>query len=44
VPVEGDYGVIYEVKDGRVIRASLYGSHAEALEAAGLEGRSGRFL
>jgi ketosteroid isomerase-like protein len=36
VPVELDSGVIYEVQDGRIIRGSLYGSHGEALEAAGL--------
>ena len=29
-------GLIYELKDGRVIRITNYLTHAEALEAAGL--------
>jgi ketosteroid isomerase-like protein len=36
VPVGVDNGVVWELKDGRVIRGTVYGSHAEALEAAGL--------
>jgi ketosteroid isomerase-like protein len=36
VPVEGDYGLIFELKNGRIIRTTLYLSHAEALETAGL--------
>jgi ketosteroid isomerase-like protein len=36
VPVEWDTASISEVKDGRIIRATNYNSHAEALEAAGL--------
>jgi ketosteroid isomerase-like protein len=36
VPVEWDNGVVFELRDGRVIRATNYLSHAEALEAAGL--------
>ena len=36
VPVELDLGLIYELKDGRVIRITNYLTHAEALEAAGL--------
>jgi ketosteroid isomerase-like protein len=36
VPVELDSGVVWELKDGRMIRGTLYGSQAEALEAAGL--------
>ena len=34
VPVELDLGLIYELKDGRVIRITNYLTHAEALEAA----------
>jgi ketosteroid isomerase-like protein len=36
VPVELDLGLIYELKDGRVIRITNYLTHAEALEAVGL--------
>ena len=36
VPVELDSGTVWELKDGRMIRGIVYGSHAEALEAAGL--------
>jgi ketosteroid isomerase-like protein len=36
VPVALDLGLIYELKDGRVIRITNYLTHAEALEAAGL--------
>ena len=36
VPVELASGHIYELKDGRVIRATFYGSHADTLHAAGL--------
>jgi ketosteroid isomerase-like protein len=36
VPVELDNGAVWELKDGRIIRATLYNSHAAALEAAGL--------
>jgi ketosteroid isomerase-like protein len=35
-PVEWDNGVVFELRDGRIIRATNYLSHAEALEAAGL--------
>ena len=38
VPVEADNGLVFELKDGRVIRGTNYLSHAEALEAAGLSG------
>jgi ketosteroid isomerase-like protein len=34
--VEWDNGVVIELKDGRLIRATNYLSHAEALEAVGL--------
>ena len=36
VPVELNVGQIYELEDGRLVRARNYLSHAEALEAAGL--------
>jgi ketosteroid isomerase-like protein len=36
IPIEWDNGVVYELKDGRIIRGTNYLSHAEALEAAGL--------
>jgi ketosteroid isomerase-like protein len=35
-PVEWDNGVVFELKGGRLMRATNYLSHAEALEAAGL--------
>ena len=36
VPVEWDNGLVVELNDGRVTRATNYPSHAEALEAAGV--------
>jgi ketosteroid isomerase-like protein len=36
VPVEWRYGQIFELESGRLIRARVYLSHDEALEAAGL--------
>jgi ketosteroid isomerase-like protein len=36
VPVEWNSGVVYELRDGRVVRATNYSTLAEALEAAGL--------
>ena len=36
VPVELHQGLVYELKDGRVIRCRNYPDHAGALEAAGL--------
>jgi ketosteroid isomerase-like protein len=36
VPVEWDNGVVYELKDGLIIRVTNYATHAEALEAARL--------
>jgi ketosteroid isomerase-like protein len=36
VPVELNLGMVYELKDGCVIRMTNYLTHAEALEAAGL--------
>jgi len=35
VPVEWDNGLLFELRDGRPVRATNYTSHAEALEAAG---------
>jgi ketosteroid isomerase-like protein len=35
-PVEWQFGQVWELKDGRVIRTRNYDSPAEALEAAGL--------
>src|SRR5918995_645766 len=35
-PVELKIGVVWELKDGRVVRARNYLRHAEAIEAAGL--------
>ena len=35
-PVELNVGVVWELKDGRVVRVRNYLSHAAALEAAGL--------
>jgi ketosteroid isomerase-like protein len=35
-PVEFKVGVVWELKDGRVVRARNYFSYAAALEAAGL--------
>ena len=37
VPVELDIGMVWELKNGRVVRIRNYLSHAEALAAAGLE-------
>jgi ketosteroid isomerase-like protein len=36
VPVELNLGQVWELEEGRMIRARNYFSHAEALEAAGL--------
>jgi ketosteroid isomerase-like protein len=35
-PVETDNGVVYELRDGCIVRASNYFDHGEALKAAGL--------
>jgi ketosteroid isomerase-like protein len=37
VPVELNLAQVYELEDGRMIRARNYLSHADALEAAGLQ-------
>jgi len=36
IPVELNLGMVYELKDGCVIRMTNYLTHAEALEAVGL--------
>jgi ketosteroid isomerase-like protein len=36
VPVEWNSGVVYELRDGRIVRATNYQTLADALEAAGL--------
>ncbi len=36
VRVDQKNGVVYELSEGRIVRASNYLAHAEALEAAGL--------
>jgi ketosteroid isomerase-like protein len=36
VPVELEFGLLYELKAGRVIRAHMFQDPADALEAAGL--------
>ena len=37
IPVEGDHGYVWTVKDGIAVRFRWFQSHAEALEAAGIE-------
>ena len=36
VPVDWDNGLVYELKDGLIVRVTNYVTHADALEAAGL--------
>jgi ketosteroid isomerase-like protein len=36
VPVEWDNGLVYELKDGLIVRVTNYVTHADAIEAAGL--------
>ena len=36
VPVEGDHGYVWTVKEGLAVRFQWFNSHREALEAAGL--------
>ena len=36
IPVEGDHGYVWTVKDGVAVRFKWFQSHAEALEAAGV--------
>ena len=36
VPVEWDNGLVYELKDGLIVRVTNYVTHADALKAAGL--------
>ena len=37
IPVEGDHGYVWTVKDGVAVRFRWFQSHAEALEAAGIQ-------
>jgi hypothetical protein len=37
IELEGDHGYVWTVKDGMAIRFRWFQSHAEALEAAGIE-------
>jgi ketosteroid isomerase-like protein len=37
VPLEGEHGYLWTVRDGLAIRFRWFSSHGEALEAAGLE-------
>jgi ketosteroid isomerase-like protein len=37
IELEGDHGYVWTVKDGLAVRFQWYQSHAEALEAAGIE-------
>jgi ketosteroid isomerase-like protein len=36
VPLEGEHGYVWTLRDGQAIRFRWFSSHAEALEAAGL--------
>ena len=38
VPVEGEHGYVWTVRDGLAVRFQWFQSHREALEAAGLHG------
>jgi ketosteroid isomerase-like protein len=38
VPVEGEHGYVWTVRDGLAVRFQWFQSHREALEAAGLTG------
>lgn len=38
--VELRAGSVWELRDGRIVRAEFFGSRAEALEAAGLSGEA----
>jgi ketosteroid isomerase-like protein len=40
VPLAGEHGYIWTVRDGKGVRFRWFGSHAEALEAAGVAGRA----
>jgi ketosteroid isomerase-like protein len=35
-PIEGEYTLIYDLRDGQLVRIRAYLDRAEALEAAGL--------
>ena len=36
VPLEGEHGYVWTVRDGQAVRFRWFNSHAEALEAAGI--------
>jgi hypothetical protein len=36
VPLEGEHGYVWTLRDGQAVRFQWFGSHAEALDAAGL--------
>ena len=38
VPMEGEHGYVWTVKGGKAVRFRWFQSHAEALEAGGIEG------
>jgi ketosteroid isomerase-like protein len=38
VPLEGEHGYVWTLRDGQAIRFQWFSSHAEALDAAGLSG------
>jgi hypothetical protein len=37
VPIEGEHGYVWTVRDGLAVRFRWFQSHREALEAAGLD-------
>ncbi len=37
IELEGDHGYVWTIKDGLAVRFQCFQSHAEALEAAGIE-------
>jgi ketosteroid isomerase-like protein len=38
IPVTGDHGYVWTIRDGRAVRFEWFQSHREALEAAGIRG------
>jgi ketosteroid isomerase-like protein len=40
VPLEGEHGYLWTVRDGLAVRFRWFNSHREALEAAGLDARA----
>jgi hypothetical protein len=41
VPVEGEHGYVWTVRDGMAVRFQWFQSHQEALEAAGVDDDGG---